>query len=200
MRYTFATFSSTFFKGLNRDIDKLSIGLFLSPTYLGLYGLVKQFSSPLLYVSAPFSINLFPQFVKNNSQALFKKTLKNIGYINKRIKIISFIFSVILVSCLVFYLGKINSNLDLQLSLTILFTFLGAIIAAIMWWCRPFSSAVDPNISLRTNFYALLATIFFLVPLIYFFSLPGAAIGSFIINLFLYKYFQNKLLEYGNNE
>ena len=191
--YSIKTFASLTIKSGNREFDKLALGIYYDPNILGTYGLLKQFFTPMNYISAPFSINLFPEFVSDNRDSKINNIRKNIHKVNRKILSLSILVIPLCITFLILYTSSINVNLSLESYLVIFFLAFTSLISSISWWTRPFSSATNPIISLISNSFATIVIIISVFPLARSFGMIGVTMLILIVNIAVYIYFSHAL-------
>lgn len=195
LSFSFTTFASGAFKAGNRKIDDLAISLFLNPQALGVYGIVKQFFAPVALITAPIATVMAPRFVE-----VVTLSGKGLAELIKSTNQVVFVFLVsitfLLSALTLIYLSYVDVEWAPIIIGIVLCCACTSLMQAIQWWARPFSNAVDPKMSLRINFVAMLITLFLLVPAIYFYGVIGAALSSLLIALIIFLYWRSELASY----
>jgi len=192
-RFSLSTFLSSSLKAGSRNIDTIILGYITNPANVGIYNLFRQFLSPVLMLSAPFTVQIYPRFVhavtENRSDAI-KTTITHANGILLR----GFVFMlVVIVPALIIY-GKWNVlNFGIQHYILLFLMIVSSYISQQLWWSRPFANSVDPVISINGGLMAavLLPTLVFLfVSLV---GLVGVGIGVLLTYAALYVFWVRKL-------
>lgn len=150
-RFSMSTFISSALKAGNQNVDTLVLGYFTNPASVGAYTLFRQFLAPVSMVTSPFAAQSYPQFSEAVAQRRVGLISSTVSHANRLLLGAFLGLALAIVPSLVVY-GNWN-GLDFRGEhyLTFALMMLNALILQQLWWCRPFSVAVDPNLSLRGN-------------------------------------------------
>ncbi|MEE1896845.1 oligosaccharide flippase family protein [Flavobacterium rakeshii] len=186
--FSWRNFLSTIIKAGNKQIDSLIVAKFISITYVGVYDLVKKFSTPINLVSNVLIINMLPEIIKNKKRE--GKLFSRIKKINKRLLLFFLIWLVVLMLSN----SLIERFLLIEYSMLI---FSGLLIVnflnQIMWWTRAFSTAYNQKLSIYFNGLATLLSCTVLIFLVVNWDIWGLIGGLFFIRILLYYLWNQKL-------
>lgn len=154
LSYLFSTFFSSSLKGVNQNIDVLLVSSVLDETILGLYGIVKQFMLPVQKFIEPYSIVLFPKFVKYYTEHGLNYLKKEVIRENKKQIFRSTAISFCFITLAYIYIHMFLNRSDLSVYIMIVIA-LDLLIKVNLWWCRPYSNVMKPSLTLIANFVTL---------------------------------------------
>ncbi|MFH1819663.1 MAG: oligosaccharide flippase family protein [Pseudomonadota bacterium] len=194
--FSVSTFMSSTLKAGNQNIDSLVLGYLAGTHTVGLYGLFRQFLGALPFLSSPFTALVYPKFVEAVAGHKISLVRKSIGLVNRRLIVAYVIVSMLIIVCLTAYLWWIREGLHLGEKVSFLLLLTAAIVNGLLWWSRPFSNSVNPDISLRANLYASGFLLISLYPSIQFSGMMGAASCMLLLALMLYVYWTKVMRNY----
>lgn len=192
-RFSASTFVSSTLKAATQNVDSLIIGGVTGPASAGVYGIIKQFLSPLLILVGPFTEQIHPRFVSaiaDNRFAAIRETIRGVG-----IKIWN--WSVLLSLCIFVAISVYWIAVGLPLTTANFFAFFFSLISTLLlqqlWWTRGFALSIDPNISIRANIYYGLLVLPSVTMLAYLFGLAGGAGGVLVSSAVIVCYWRGML-------
>lgn len=187
-RFSSSTFLSSTLKAGNQNIDTVMVGYLTDTHTVGLYGLFRQFLSPLAFLSTPFSSLTYPKFVQAVVEHRHSDIRRAIASINRKLRMLFLATLAVMIPAFLFYALWIDLPIQWDKWLVIIMMTLTTVIIQQMWWARPFSNAVNPNISLRANLYALVFVVVTIYPATLWLGLAGAA-GVMLTNALLQRWY-----------
>ena len=159
-RFSLSTFLSSTLKAGNQNVDTVILGYLTNPANVGIYSLFRQFLGPIAMISAPFASQIYPRFTGAVARRRYEEIRSTMTHANRLLLRGYLLLSAVIVPALVVY-GYWNR---LGFTTVQYFTFglmlINALILQQLWWCRPFSLAVDPNLSLRANLIYSISLLF----------------------------------------
>ena len=188
--FSLKVFSSSALKSGNKNIDTLVLGFVASSSEVGLYSLIRQFLTPILFVSSPFSGQVYPKFVQAKEENRWQDISDTIEKINSKLTPIYLSMLVVIGPVAVGYLQWTGVDLDVMHYISIFVMAFTVYLSGKLWWSRPFSNAVDPYISLKANLYATLFSVITLYPLTVLLGMPGTALSMLGMMVMLTFYFK----------
>ena len=192
-RFGLSTFLSSSLKAGSRNIDTIILGYLTNPANVGIYNLFRQFLSPILMLSAPFTVQIYPRFVHAVTENKPNAIQTTVAHANRILLRGSILVLVLIVPVLVIY-GKWNA-LDFRIQHYTLFALMviSTFISQRLWWSRPFSISINPVISIKAG---ILATITLPI-MVYFFvttiGFVGVGVGILVTYIILYLFWNGKL-------
>jgi len=194
--YNLKTFLSSSLKAGNKNVDNLILGYFLDAKIVGVYQSLKKIMSPLLIMVQPLSLLIYPRMIKYFEQNQ-KKNLQKIILKTSKIILIIGIGYVILSSLTLRYIFPLMS-VNYYSKYLFYFMLLGLIslFSILQWWVRIFSNTINPNFSIRTNFFATLFQILVTIQLVRYFHFIGLLISLLLLNILIFYYYILKLKKY----
>lgn len=189
-----STFLSSFLKAGNQNVDTMMFGAFAGPMSAGIYGILKQFLSPIVMIGGPFSAQVYPHFVKAVSERNINLIISTIRKVNRMLLLAA---CVLLLLCSLLLVGYVEWNhLEIKSQHYVAFALLALalLINQQMWWARPFSLSLMPRASVVGNFLATLLLVLTLPVLISRFDVVGGAVSILITQLTIFFYWRTRLL------
>ena len=169
------TFVSSTLKAGNQQIDTLVLGLAAGPATVGLYGVFRQFLSPLAFLSTPFTAISYPRFVQAISLRKPAAVSDAIRGIDRRLTKAYMALAVVLVPVLIAYLHWVNIAVLPSAWVAFALMMITAFTSGRLWWARPFSNSTSPSLSLKANLAASIALLALLWPAAHWLGLVGVA-------------------------
>jgi O-antigen/teichoic acid export membrane protein len=190
------TFLSSSLKAGNQNIDNLILAYFLNTQIVGIYQVIKKILSPILIISSPFSMLVYPKlihFFETKQKNMFQKIIVKISFY---LSIIALLYITIIYS----FLDHIFSFMDVQFineySIYYLLISLVVYLGSMMWWVRSFSNTVNPNYSLYMNLFATIFQMTITISMTHIYGFYGMINSILIMNLILLTYWITKVNSY----
>lgn len=157
--FTLTTFTSSFLKLGQRDVDKLILGIFANPSVVGLYDILKRLAGVLPWIVFPVGIAAYPTVIKMYHEGQYNLLHARIV----RASTIAFGASIASGIILVLSLPIIENIFNISASIENLILLTSLIIAYVMtnvlWFVRPLTNAIgQPMLSVKMN--ALMSLLF----------------------------------------
>lgn len=195
-RFSLSTFTSSALKAGNQNLDTLILGLATDTRVAGIYSTFRQFLSPFVFMTAPFEAIAYPRFVKAVVEGQNAKVRETILSINSKILFLFGAGAAAIIPMMIIYAQMTSLQLEGSSYIAFGFMLAAALLRGQLWWARPFSNAVNPNLSLTANFGATMLLLIALYPLILVFGLAGTALTILGLSLFLTSYWARALARY----
>lgn len=196
VRFNIKTFASSTLKAGNQNVDTLVLGLLTDTRIVGIYATFRQFISPISFLSGPFEAVAYPRFVKAVVQRQYDEMRNAIAGVNRKLLRAFGAATVVILPVTIAYSRLNNVPLDSQSYLTFFIMIITVALRAQLWWARPFSNAVNPNLSLVANSVATLFLLLALYPATWSLGMTGTALGMLILALLLNGYWARALVRY----
>ncbi|MCA2015717.1 oligosaccharide flippase family protein [Vibrio tritonius] len=184
IKFTITTFLSSTLKSINLNGDTFILGLFTSPSVVGIYDSLKKIVNVISFLSIPLPLLYASAFSKSyinrTLHVLWKKVIK----INFLLVTISILVTVVIYQLFPFIMRYMNisENLDCEyiiMSISIMFN-------VIVWWGRIYSNVVNPIISLKINIYISLFIVMVYPISVKTYQMSGLIISTLILNLLIF--------------
>jgi O-antigen/teichoic acid export membrane protein len=193
LRFSLSTFLSSTLKAGNQNIDTLVLGYVAGPSTVGVYNLMRQFLSPLGLLAAPFSGQLYPRFVQAVAQHRREDMRHTIVQVNRRMRPFFYIIIAAAASGFALYVKWLDVPWSMDQAGGFAALALSGFILQQMWWNRPLTNAIDPNISLRANALASIILLVLIGPMTYHLGLSGSALSVLVVAIALLFYWRRVL-------
>jgi O-antigen/teichoic acid export membrane protein len=197
VRYSLKVFLSTFLKSGNKRVDNFLVGIVMGPSLLALYDVFKKISMPVSFFLNPLSSIFLPKFVDSFKGGEANKVRAVVSDAFKFITKVQLIF--FMASFLFIYFDPFLMFKEHRLEVTttfFAFTYLFMAVEQHRWWCRAFSSASDPKLSIYANLFMTILYFCIVYPLSVYFDYLGFLIGMVFINIVISYYWKVKLHDY----
>ena len=192
-RFSASTFVSSTLKAATQNVDSLIIGGVTGPASAGVYGIIKQFLSPLLILTGPFTEQIHPRFVSAVAGKQFADIRETIRTIGLKFWRWSTLLSVGIFVAISVYWVAVGLPLTAANFLTFLFSLASTLLLQQLWWSRGFALSIDPNISIRANIYYGLLMLSLVTALTFRLGLAGGAAGVLISAMVIVYYWHGTL-------
>lgn len=193
LSFSGSTFLSSSLKAGNQSIDTIMFGVFSGPISVGIYGILKQFLSPMVIIGGPFSAQSFPRFVSAAATNNFDFILNSIEKVNRMLLIGTAVIFVLSAAILVPYANWNQLGFSYAHYISFFILAIANVLNQQMWWARPFSLSFVPRASVVGNLIATALLILLLPFLITSFDVVGGAVAMFLTQLILLLYWKGKL-------
>ncbi|NJA05728.1 oligosaccharide flippase family protein [Methylococcaceae bacterium WWC4] len=198
--FSMNTFLSTALKAGNQNIDTLVLGWVAENRLVGIYTLFRQFLAPLAFLSNPFATLAYPKFVQAVVESRHADIRNSIRQVNRKLTKV-YLLAIPLSSLALFgYASWLKLPMNSSQYLPFAMMCMQYYVTGILWWTRSFANAVDPNISLKGNFYATILAIILVYPASTRFDITGTAGAMLAIILVLNVYWSKKLLDHTRSQ
>jgi O-antigen/teichoic acid export membrane protein len=196
LRFSVSTFLSSTVKAATQNIDTVVLGYMSGSTSVGMYGLIKQFMSVFSFLSTPLSFLASPKFISAVERGRKSDINSAIVFVNKWLLLVFPPLALAMYGAFTWYLNSIDQHLGLLENSSFILVLLSTCIGAMMWWSRPFSNAVDPDISLSAGLLGAVISLILIFPLTYLYASAGAALAMCAVAVATHIYFMSKLKKY----
>lgn len=193
LSFSGSAFLSSSLKSANQNIDTIMFGIFSGPASAGVYGILKQFLSPLVMIGGPFSAQSFPRFVSAVAKNHYDSILETIKKVNRMLIFGGASIFVVSITVLVPYASWTQLSLSDAHYFAYFILALAYVLNQQMWWARPFSLAIVPRASIEGNLIAAVVLVILLPILVATFDVVGGAVAMFINQQILLIYWKRKL-------
>ncbi len=194
--FSLKTFLSTTLKAGNQNIDTLVLGYISQPHTVGIYGLFKQFLAPLPFMSAPLTTIIYPKFVKSIHLKQTEQVRQAIVVVNRKLAQLYGVALAGIIPALFIYGWWIQLQWQLNNIMTFIFLVPVSFINGTLWWVRPFSNALDPVLSVKSNLCATLIILIFIYPLTYFWGIAGTALCVLVVEIVIQRFWMRAIRHY----
>jgi O-antigen/teichoic acid export membrane protein len=198
--FNIKTFFSSSLKAGNRNIDNLLIGFFLSDEVVGIYQTLKKIISPIMIVSTPFSMLIYPKLVYYFELGERKKFIMLIMKISFYILLIGILYSIISYLFLPLIFQLMNINFFGIYRIYYLLLIILTILVSQMWWVRIFSNVVNPSYSIYMNLFSMLYQLSISYLSVKMFGFIGLIISLIIMNIIIFIFWIKEGREYYANK
>ncbi len=196
LRFNLQTTLSSKLKAGNQNIDSLVLGLLTNTYTAGVYATFRQMLAPLAFLSAPFAMVAYPRFVKAAAQRRQNEMSKLIKSVNRKLLLAFSAAALVILVGADFYV-RVNSLEISRSEYVALFLMTSStLVTGLLWWARPFSNSVNPNLSLLANFLATLFLLTTLFPATWVLGMVGTASAMFVLSVLLALYWHYALVRH----
>ncbi len=196
LAFSASTFASSTLKAGNQQIDTLVLAGVSGPGVAGLYGLFRQFLSPLAFASGPLSAIAYPRFVQAVAERRGAAVRSTVAAINNRLAWGYGAMSVVIAVALGVYLDWMSIAVEPAQYAAFVLMVVTAYNGGRLWWARPFSNAVDPSLSLKANLGASVALLATLWPAASIFGINGVAAMMAAVSVALSVWWRRQLVRH----
>jgi O-antigen/teichoic acid export membrane protein len=196
MHFSLSTFTSSALKAGNQNIDTLILGYLTDTRTAGIYATFRQFLSPLAFLASPFEAIAYPRFVKAVALKRHAEVRSMIAGVNRKLFLAFMATVLVIVPIALIYAWITNLQLETTTYLAFCFMVATALLRGQFWWSRPFSNAINPNLSLAANSAAMLFLLIALYPATWIFGLLGTTIGMLGLAVLLALYWNHALIRH----
>jgi O-antigen/teichoic acid export membrane protein len=196
LRFSASTFLSSTVKAATQNIDTVVLGYVSGSTSVGMYGLIKQFTSVFSFLSAPLSLLAYPKFISAVERGRRSDINSAIAFVNKRLLLVFLPLALAMYGAFTWYLNSIDQYAGLVENASFALVLFSTCIGAMMWWSRPFANAVDPDMSLSAGLLGAIISLILIIPLTYLYAAAGTALAMCAVAVATHIYFMSKLKKY----
>lgn len=187
------TFLSSSLKAGHQNIDTLVVGAVTTTETAGIYGMFRQFLSPVLFISNPFSAIAYPRFVDATTRRSLREIYSLIINICSKLLVLDLVIISFIWLTLFFYLRYLNFSTTYVHWIVFSFMTLTTLSVQQVWWSRALSNSINPSYSLWSNIISFLVVSSLIYPAVQEFNLFGAASVMLINSIIQNAYWFAKL-------
>ena len=138
----------------------------------------------------------YPRFVKAAAQRRQNEMSKLIKSVNRKLLLAFSAAALVILVGADFYV-RVNSLEISRSEYVALFLMTSStLVTGLLWWARPFSNSVNPNLSLLANFLATLFLLTTLFPATWVLGMVGTASAMFVLSVLLALYWHYALVRH----